>query len=75
MEYKVVSINPVQKDQANDKQVAQDFEDMLKKYHTEGWEFHCTQSLKTWVNPAGGCFGFFETPGFYSEKQMVVFKK
>jgi hypothetical protein len=75
MEYKAIAINPVQKDQTNDKQVAQDFEDLLQKYNAEGWQYIRTESLKTWVNPVGGCFGLGEKPGYYSEKQMVIFKK
>jgi hypothetical protein len=75
MDYKVVSIVPVQRDKENGTHVAQDLENMIKKNHAEGWEYVRVESLKTWVNPAGGCFGFGATPGYYAERQMVIFKK
>lgn len=75
MEYKVVPINPIQREKETEVHVAQEFEAMIKKYNAEGWEYLRTESLKIWVNGDNGCFGFGGKPGYYSEKQMVVFKK
>lgn len=75
MEYKVVSITPVQKDKETAAHVAQEFENTIKKYHAEGWEYVRVEKLQTWVNPTGGCFGIGETAGYYSVKHMIVFKK
>lgn len=75
MNYKVVPIHPVQKDKENETHVAQEFESLLNRYQKEGWEYVRTESLKTWVDGDKGCFGLGAKPGFYSEKQMVVFKK
>jgi len=75
MEYKVVSIVPVQKDGGNAMQVAQDFEDLIKKYNAQGWTYVRVESLKTYVAGNNGCFGFGSTAGYFDEKQMVVFTK
>jgi hypothetical protein len=75
MDYKVVSIVPVQGDKQTGKDVAQELENVIKKYHAEGWEFVRVENLLTWVNPTGGCFGFGQTPGYNATRQMVVFKK
>ena len=74
MEYKVVSIKPVQVD-GNAMQVAQDLENLIKKYHAEGWQYVRVESLKTWVTGDKGCFGFGATQGYYVENQMIVFTK
>ena len=75
MEYKVVSIVPVQGDKQTGRDVAQDFENVIKKYHAEGWEFVRVENLFTWVNPTGGCFGIGQTPGYNKTIQTIVFKK
>lgn len=75
MEYKVVSIVPVQKEKETGVQVAQDLENTIKQHSRDGWAYVRVENLKTWVNPAGGCFGFGQTPGYYAERQMIVFKK
>ena len=75
MEYKVVSIIPVQGDKQTAKDVAQDLENVIKKYHAEGWEYVRVENLLTWVNPSGGCFGIGQTPGYNATRQMIVFKK
>lgn len=75
MEYKVVSIVPVQKEKEDGTHVAKSLENLINQHKAEGWEYIRVENLKTWVNPSGGCFGFGQTPGYYAEKQMVVFKK
>ena len=75
MEYKVVSIVPIQRQNETAMQVAQDFEGILKKYHAEGWEYMRVDDLQTWVAPVGGCFGFGQTPGYHQVNQMIVFRK
>lgn len=75
MEYKVVSIVPVQKDKETAQHVALELENLIKKYDTEGWEYVRVENLMTWVNPVGGCFGLGQPPGYYSQRQMVVFRK
>lgn len=75
MEYKVVSIVPVQREKETGTHVAQELESLIKKYHSDGWEYLRVESLKTWVDGDKGCFGIGGTPGYYAEKQMVVFKK
>lgn len=75
MEYKVIAIVPIQKEKETVMHVAQEFENIIKKYNSDGWEYIRTESLKTWVSPSGGCFGIGQTPGFYQEKQMIIFKR
>jgi len=75
MEYKVVPITPVQKNKEDITHIAQELESLIKKHHTDGWEYVRIESLKVWVNPIGGCFGFGTVPGYYAEKQMMIFKK
>ncbi len=75
MDYKVVSIVPVQKDKETAQHVAQDLENLIKRYASEGWEYVRVEDLKTWVNPVGGCFGLGQQPGYYSNRQMIVFRK
>lgn len=75
MEYKVVGIVPSQTEKESINDLAQRFEDIIKKHTTDGWEYVRTESLKTWVKGNSGCFGFGATPSFYMERQMIVFKK
>lgn len=75
MEYKVVPIVPIQKDKETAAHVAQEFEALIKKYNSEGWEYIRTESLKTWVAGDNGCFGFNAKQGFFDERQMVIFRK
>ena len=75
MEYKVIGIVPVLDEKQNINDLAKQFEDMIKKHTTDGWEYVRTESLKTWVNGNKGCFGFGATPGFYAEKQLMIFRK
>jgi hypothetical protein len=75
MEYKVVSIVPVQKDKENIQHIAQELENLINKYNADGWEYIRVENLMTWVNPVNGCFGLGATAGYYSQQQMVVFRK
>lgn len=75
MEYKAVSIVPAQGKNEDGRHIAQNFEDLIKKYHAEGWEYVRVETLQVWVNPIGGCFGIGQTPGYYASRQMVIFKK
>lgn len=75
MEYKAVSIVPVQKEKEDGRHVAQNLEDLINKYNSEGWEYLRVESLKVWINPSGGCFGLGQTQGYYAERQMVIFRK
>lgn len=76
MEYKVVPIFPVQKKNEDAKALAQNFEIMIQNYNAQGWQYIRTESLKVWVDGNSGCFGIVgATPGYYAERQMLVFKK
>jgi hypothetical protein len=75
MEYKVIPITPVQKEKENITHIAKDFESVISKYTAEGWEYVSTESLKVWVKGNSGCFGIGATPGYFDEKQMIVFKR
>jgi hypothetical protein len=74
MEYKVISIIPVKKGTVLD--LAKEFEMLINKYSSEGWEYIRIETLKSWV-PAipGGCFGSQGTPGYYTEDYFIVIKK
>jgi len=75
MEYKVISINPVQKNNETGMQVALELEGIIKKYHVEGWQYVRIESLKTWVAGDSGCFGIGAKPGYYAERQVIVFQR
>lgn len=75
MEYKVVPIVPMQGVKQTNKDVAQEFENVFKKYHADGWGFVRVENLLTWVSPIGGCFGFGQTPGYNKTLQVIVFRK
>ena len=76
MEYKVIpfvaSIDPAKNSQ---KQVAEQLEDLIKNQANHGWQYVRLESVTSYVQPTGGCFGLGSTPGGTVHKQMVVFSK
>ncbi|MES2275964.1 MAG: hypothetical protein V4592_08075 [Bacteroidota bacterium] len=76
MEYKVVPFTALM-DQKKDTTsvVAQQLEQLIKKYAEQGWVYVRLESVSTFIQPDNGCFGFGAKPGRMTSYQMVVFNK
>ncbi|WP_158797881.1 hypothetical protein [Pedobacter sp. L105] len=75
MEYKVVPfVAVINQQKETTKVVADQLEQLIQKFHAEGWEYLRLESVSTYVQPESGCFGG-GTPGRMTAHQMVVFTK
>lgn len=76
MEYKVVSfVASIDHKSGTSNHVAQQLEGLINQYAMEGWNYIRLESVKTFVGPDNGCFGFGGKPGYETTRQMVVFSK
>ena len=76
MEYKVIPfIASIDRKKNPSIQVAEQLEDMIKTFTNKGWEYIRLESVTSQVKADGGCFGFGQTPGYITTRQMVVFRK
>ncbi len=55
--------------------VANQLENLIKRYSDQGWKYVRLESVSTYVQPDPGCFGLGSKPGFMSSYQMIVFSK
>jgi hypothetical protein len=75
MEYKAISILPVKKASDVGTELANNYQLTINKYASEGWEYVRLETLRAWVPSASGCFGFSNTPGYFTENYVIVFRK
>jgi hypothetical protein len=76
MKYKVVPFIPMldQNKRSLAEQAAEQLENTVRKYSSEGWSYVRLESITTWVAPVGGCFGFGTKPGYLTARQVIVFE-
>ncbi|WP_372339290.1 hypothetical protein [Flavobacterium sp. '19STA2R22 D10 B1'] len=55
--------------------VAEHLEQLINHYAAQGWNYIRLEDARAYVQPTGGCFGFWQTPGFTIHRQMVVFSR
>jgi len=76
MEYKIVPfVATLNQQQQNTNIVAQQLEDLVKNYVSQGWKYVRLESVSTHIQPDNGCFGAGAKQGFMASYQMVVFSK
>ncbi|WP_298501817.1 hypothetical protein [uncultured Maribacter sp.] len=76
MDYKVVPLEPSFDVKASTSKDASDYlERFINHYDNEGWKYVRVEVISTYVSGENGCFGIGATPGYTTNKQMVVFKK
>lgn len=76
MEYKVVPFTATLNQQKETTSViANQLENLIKKFTDQGWEYIRLESVSTFVQPDSGCFGFGGKPGYMASYQMIVFSK
>ncbi|MCX2681765.1 DUF4177 domain-containing protein [Galbibacter sp. EGI 63066] len=76
MEYKVIPfVASVDSKNSKPEYVAQQLEELINSYSSEGWEYARLESVTTFVQPDNGCFGFGAKPGYTTSRQMIVFKR
>lgn len=76
MEYEVVPfVASIDRNKNPSNQVAEQLEDLIKIYTSRGWKYIRLESVTSQVKPDGGCFGFGQSPGYTTTRQMVVFEK
>lgn len=68
----VASINPKN---GNSNHVAQQLQELIDNYNSQGWNYIRLESVTTYVTPNAGCFGIGATQGYNTYKQMAVFSK
>lgn len=76
MEYKVVPfVASIDHKKGTSEHVAEQLEQLINKYASEGWNYVRLEGVTTFVEPDNGCFGFGGKPGFATTRQMIVFSK
>ena len=76
MEYKVVPFTATLNQQKETtKNVADQLENLIRKFNDQGWEYVRLESVSTYVQPEPGCFGLGGKPGYMASYQMIVFSK
>ncbi len=76
MEYKVIPfVASIDRNKNPSKQVAEQLEGLIEHYSNQGWKYIRLESVTSQVKPDGGCFGFGQSPGYTTTRQIVVFEK
>jgi hypothetical protein len=75
MNYKVVPFVAQISQKDSTSSVAQQLENLITEYSSQGWEYVRLENVETQVAPEAGCFGIGAQPGFTTGFKMVVFKK
>lgn len=76
MEYKVVPFTAtLDQKKGTTGTVANQLESLIHKYNEQGWEYVRLESVSTFVQPDGGCFGLGAKQGYMASYQMIVFSK
>lgn len=76
MEYKVIPfVASLEHNKRKSSHVAEQLEQLIAEYSSEGWNYVRLESVSTFVSPDNGCFGFGGKPGYTTSRQMVVFSK
>jgi len=76
MKYKVVPLEPSLDMKASTTKDASDYlERFINHYENQGWKYIRVEVISTFVSGDNGCFGFGATPGYTTNKQMVVFSE
>ena len=76
MEYKVVPfVATLDQKKETTSVVANQLEDLITNFTSEGWIYVRLESVSTYVQPDPGCFGAGAKPGYLASYQMVVFSK
>ena len=76
MEYKVVPfVAVINQSKGSLDQVAQQLEELIQSYSSEGWEYLRLESVTTFVQPDSGCFGIGGKSAYETSKQMIIFSK
>lgn len=76
MEYKIVPfVATLNQQQQNTNIVAQQLDDLVKNYVSQGWKYVSLENVSTYIQPDNGCFGLGAKQGFIASYQMVVFSK
>ncbi|PJB57391.1 MAG: hypothetical protein CO098_11675 [Bacteroidetes bacterium CG_4_9_14_3_um_filter_41_19] len=76
MQYKVVPfVASIDQKKGTSDHVAQQLEQLINEYASNGWTYVRLESVSTYVSPDNGCFGLGGKPGFTTARQMVVFSK
>ena len=76
MQYKVVPLEPNLDMKASSAKDASDYlEKFINHYKVQGWKYIRVEVISAYVSGENGCFGLGATPGYTTNKQMVVFEK
>lgn len=76
MEYKVVPFAPsIDRNKGNSEHVAQQLEELISEYSSNGWDYVGLESVSTYVRAESGCFGIGGSPGYATSRQMIVLSK
>ncbi|MFC4635489.1 hypothetical protein ACFO3O_16385 [Dokdonia ponticola] len=76
MEYKVIPfVASIDRNKNPSKQVAEQLESLIENYANQGWKYIRLESVTSQVKPDGGCFGFGQSLGYTTTRQIVVFEK
>lgn len=76
MNYRVVPFVPSldHKNPSGD-QAAEQLNVIISSYSEKGWEYVRLESVQSWVAADTGCFGLGGKPGYYTSRQLIVFRK
>lgn len=75
MEYKVVPFMANIKPGDITTTVAKQLQEAIDHHSSGGWEFKQVDTVQTYIQPSGGCFGFGKTPAQLVNYNMLVFER
>jgi hypothetical protein len=74
MQYTVVPFDPVSKRAANSGVVADDLQNLIAQYASQGWEYVRLETISAIMPGTSGCFGIGAEPPSNIFYGMVVFR-